>query len=192
MDIRKVVCGLLQENAYVVDGGIIIDPGDDFEAIDAAVTSPKAVLLTHGHFDHMLAAEKLQEKYDIPVYVHEEDAPMLSDAGLCVYMPEMSTLPMPQKIRWEAYPEEILGFRVLHTPGHSRGSVCLYNEDDGVLFSGDTMFCAGYGRTDLPGGNERKLVESLLGLLKMPADTRVLPGHGEETTIGIECRRYGR
>lgn len=192
MDIRKVVCGLYQENAYIVDGGLIIDPGDDLEAIIRNVVDPKAVLLTHGHFDHMLAAEGLQKKYGIPVYVHEKDAPMLADAGLCAYNAAASALPMPENIEWQAYGSEIYGMMVIHTPGHTGGSVCLYNEKEGVLFSGDTLFMAGYGRTDLPGGDQRALVESLIALLKLPKDTRVLPGHGDETTIGIECRRYGR
>jgi hydroxyacylglutathione hydrolase len=192
LDIKRVVCGAYQENAYIVGGDIVIDPGDDLEALVMAAPSPRAVLLTHGHFDHMLAAGELQKKFGVPVYVHEEDAPMLADGTLAAYNAAFANLPMPEGIKWRRYEDEIFGFRVIHTPGHTRGSVCLYSQAEKLLFSGDTLFRAGYGRTDLPGGSDREMYDSLAGLLALPGDTRVLPGHGGETTIGIECRRYGR
>ena len=192
MEIKRIVCGLLQANAYIVDGRYVIDPGDDIDALRREIPGPEAILLTHGHFDHMLGAETLQKESGAAVYVHHADAPMLADEHLSAYMPEYSRLPQPESIVSSDYPEEIFGFRVLHTPGHTPGCVCLYNEAEKVLFSGDTLFRAGYGRYDLPGGDVTQLVKSLETLLKLLGDTTVYPGHGEKTTIAEECRRYGK
>ena len=192
MKIERIVCGAYAENAYCIDGELLIDPGDDLPALARLAGGIKAILLTHGHFDHMLAAEELQKRTGVPVYVHPLDAPMLSDASLSAYNPEVSSLPQPGHIACTAYPESLFGFRVLHTPGHTPGSVCLYNEGEKVLFSGDTLFRAGFGRTDLAGGSMHQLLSSLRTLLALPRDVRVYPGHGESTTIDEECRRYRR
>lgn len=192
MKIEKIVCGAYAENAYCIDGELLIDPGDDLPTLARLAGGIKAILLTHGHFDHMLAAEELQKRTGVPVYVHPLDAPMLSDASLSAYNPEVSSLPQPGHIAYTAYPESLFGFRVLHTPGHTPGSVCLYREEEKVLFSGDTLFRAGFGRTDLAGGSMHQLLSSLRTLLALPRDVRVYPGHGESTTIDEECRRYRR
>lgn len=192
MKIERIVCGAYAENAYCIDGELLIDPGDDLPALARLSGGIKAILLTHGHFDHMLAAEELQKRTGVPVYVHPLDAPMLSDASLSAYNPEVSSLPQPGHIACTAYPESLFGFRVLHTPGHTPGSVCLYHEGEKVLFSGDTLFRAGFGRTDLAGGSMHQLLSSLRTLLALPRDVRVYPGHGESTTIDEECRRYRR
>ena len=192
MKIEKIVCGAYAENAYCIDGELLIDPGDDLPTLARLAGGIKDILLTHGHFDHMLAAEELQKRTGVPVYVHPLDAPMLSDASLSAYNPEVSSLPQPGHIACTAYPESLFGFRVLHTPGHTPGSVCLYHEGEKVLFSGDTLFRAGFGRTDLAGGSMHQLLSSLRTLLALPRDVRVYPGHGESTTIDEECRRYRR
>ncbi len=192
MKIERIVCGAYAENAYCIDGELLIDPGDDLPTLARIAGGIKAILLTHGHFDHMLAAEELQKRTGVPVYVHPLDAPMLSDASLSAYNPEVSSLPQPGHIACTAYPESLFGFRVLHTPGHTPGSVCLYHEGEKVLFSGDTLFRAGFGRTDLAGGSMHQLLSSLRTLLALPRDVRVYPGHGESTTIDEECRRYRR
>ena len=192
MKIERIVCGAYAENAYCIDGELLIDPGDDLPTLARIAGGIKAILLTHGHFDHMLAAEELQKRTGVPVYVHPLDAPMLSDASLIAYNPEVSSLPQPGHIACTAYPESLFGFRVLHTPGHTPGSVCLYHEGEKVLFSGDTLFRAGFGRTDLAGGSMHQLLSSLRTLLALPRDVRVYPGHGESTTIDEECRRYRR
>ena len=179
-------------NAYIVNDELVIDPGDDIFALRKAVKDPKAILLTHGHFDHMLGAEPLQKETGAPVYLHEADAGMLTDERLSAYSIAASDLPQPKDILRSDYPEEIFGFRVLHTPGHTPGCVCLYNEAEKVLFSGDTLFRAGFGRYDLPGGDRHKLMASLRMLLSLPDDVKVYPGHGEMTTILEERRRYGR
>ena len=192
MKIEKIVCGAYAENAYCINGELLIDPGDDLPALARLAGGIKAILLTHGHFDHMLAAEELQKRTGVPVCVHPLDAPMLSNASLSAYNPEVSSLPQPGHIACTAYPESLFGFRVLHTPGHTPGSVCLYHEEEKVLFSGDTLFRAGFGRTDLAGGSMHQLLSSLRTLLALPRDVRVYPGHGESTTIDEECRRYRR
>ena len=192
MKIERIVCGAYAENAYCIDGELLIDSGDDLPALARLAGGIKAILLTHGHFDHMLAAEELQKRTGVPVYVHPLDAPMLSDASLSAYNPEVSSLPQPGHIACTAYPESLFGFRVLHTLGHTPGSVCLYREEEKVLFSGDTLFQAGFGRTDLAGGSMHQLLSSLRTLLALPRDVRVYPGHGESTTIDEECRRYRR
>ena len=192
MKIERIVCGAYAENAYCIDGELLIDPGDDLPTLARLAGGIKAILLTHGHFDHMLAAEELQKRTGVPVYVHPLDAPMLSDASLSAYNPEVSSLPQPGHIACTAYPESLFGFRVLHTPGHTPGSVCLYHEAEKVLFSGDTLFRAGFGRTDLAGGSMHQLLSSLRTLLALPRDIKVYPGHGESTTIDEECRRYRR
>ena len=192
MKIEKIVCGAYAENAYCIDGELLIDPGDDLPTLARLAGGIKAILLTHGHFDHMLAAEELQKRTGVPVYVHPLDAPMLSDASLSAYNPEVSSLPQPGHIACTAYPDSLFGFRVLLTPGHTPGSVCLYHEGEKVLFSGDTLFRAGFGRTDLAGGSMHQLLSSLRTLLALPRDVRVYPGHGESTTIDEECRRYRR
>lgn len=192
MEIKRLVCGLYAANAYIIDDKYIVDPGDDINSLKKAIPSPEAILLTHGHFDHMLGAEPVQQSSGCSVYVHPADMAMLTDERLSAYDPSVSSLSQPKNIAAREYPDELFGFRVIHTPGHTPGCVCLYNEAEKVLFSGDTLFRAGFGRYDLPGGNMRKLMDSLRMLLALPGDTRVYPGHGEMTTISEECRRYGR
>lgn len=201
IQIEPVSCGIIQENAYIVSRGgrddcVVIDPGDDFSKLQRVLggRSVGAILLTHGHFDHILAAGPLSEATGAPVYIHEADEEMLNDSVLNGYAdlmggfaqgPEVKAIPLGE--RFSACG---LDFTVLHTPGHSKGSVCLYLEDEGVLFSGDTLFEAGFGRTDLHGGDVRQMLSSLKALLKMPGDIRVYPGHGGMTTIAAERARY--
>lgn len=192
MKIERIVCGAYAENAYIIDGKYIVDPGDGLAQLQTALPEPKAMLLTHGHFDHMLAVEPLQKASGAMVYIHPADVGMLTDPALSAYDPAVSQLEHPKEIAYTAYPEELFGFRVLHTPGHSAGSVCLYNEKEKTLFSGDTLFRAGFGRYDLAGGNFHALLSSLRQLFSLPGDTIVYPGHGETTTIEDERRRYGR
>lgn len=192
MKIKRLECGAYAANAYIVNDTLVIDPGDDLAALEAAVENVGAILLTHGHFDHMLAAEPLYRAHGAQVYIHPADGAMLSDAGLSAYHQWVSKLPQPKGMPHADYPEELFGFRVLHTPGHTPGSVCLYSEAEKVIFTGDTLFRAGYGRFDLAGGDVNALAASLRYLLTLPDDVTVYPGHGESTTIGEERRRYGR
>jgi glyoxylase-like metal-dependent hydrolase (beta-lactamase superfamily II) len=153
------------------------------------------VLLTHGHFDHIMAAGEMARDFNAPVYVGAEDAEMLNDITKSDYTgmlglgqadwPAIDATPFPESLQACG-----MDFTVLSTPGHSRGSVCLYLEDEAVLFSGDTLFRAGYGRLDLYGGKMGAMLRSLKGLFTLPGAVRVYPGHGEATTIGEEKARY--
>ncbi len=191
LDIQRVVCGAYQENAYVVNGDILIDPGDGLEALMAACPHPRAILLTHGHFDHMLAAEEMQKMTGAPVYIHGADVGMLSDAALSMYDSGVANLPMPAAIAHRTYGASFENFRVIHTPGHTPGSICLYDATEGILFSGDTLFRAGFGRTDLAGGSMSRMISSIRALFKLPPETVAYPGHGEDTTLAEERGRYG-
>lgn len=204
-DIHVIPCGSFQENAYLVcpsgrDDAFLVDPGDGLPQLQSALAKSgralSAILLTHGHFDHILAAQPLADQFGAKVYIHAGDAEMLDDPDKSAYMPEVCRLTPPVGLSRELYGETVrvcgAVLQVLHTPGHSKGSVCLYDPEAGLLFSGDTLFRAGYGRTDLHGGSDAEIVQSLRALLtRFPAETIALPGHGGETTLGLERRRYG-
>ena len=201
--ITRIECGMYQENAYLLcpeEGGkaVLIDPGDDLNRIKRYLADSGrvlgAILLTHGHFDHMLAAEPLNKITGANVYVHAGDENMLCDARLNAYDPNVSSQPCPKDLEAEILEDSVelfgLHFDVLHTPGHTPGSVCYYDKENKVLFSGDTLFCAGFGRMDLPGGSAKEMRSSLRMLFDLPGDVKVYSGHGCETTIGDERGRY--
>lgn len=185
MQIAAVAVGAYQTNCYLVwneerEDCVLIDPGYGPEKlIELAAGQGKriaAVLLTHGHFDHVGGVKKIAEKTGCAVYLHpaEKSLPGYMTAG-----PLYST---------DGYGEKVcvagLTFTVLHTPGHTPGSVCLCC--DGVIFSGDTLFAGSCGRTDFPGSDPADMVRSLKKLAQMPGDYQVLPGHGESTTLSYE------
>ena len=202
-EIKPVLCGLYQENAYLLcpertQDALLIDPGDDLNALKRALESSgrtlRAILLTHGHFDHMLSAQPLSRITGANVYVHAEDQELLCDGDKNAYDPGCASQPCPKDFEAEELGEEIevcgIRFRVLHTPGHTRGSVCFYDEENGILFSGDTLFCAGFGRMDLYGGSSSQMRTSLRSLFALPEETQVYCGHGPMTSIRSEKRRY--
>lgn len=201
--IESIVCGAYQVNAYLLcpegtKDALLIDPGDDIARLKGAVADSgrmlKGILLTHGHFDHMLSAQPLAAVTGAPVYIHPDDQKMLCDERLNVYSPAAAYQPCPKDFEADELEDTIeiagLKFEVLHTPGHTPGSVCFYDAENAVLFSGDTLFNAGFGRMDLPGGSAMQLRDSLRRLFLLPGETRVLCGHGYETTIAAERGRY--
>lgn len=200
MEIKRLVLGLVRTNCYIVyteetKKAVIIDPAADsrgiMEEVSALGVTPEAVLLTHGHFDHMLAAESLKNGYHIPVCVAEGDAELLK-------APDLNCSQQFLHMSYGSSADELLTDRqklrfldgaltVITTPGHTAGSCCYYAEAEGILFSGDTLFQGSVGRTDLPTGGAAQLLSSIREkLLVLPDQTLVLSGHGEETTIGEE------
>ena len=202
--------GAFQANCYLIAPGegepcVIIDPGQDAEqpvaeALRKHNLSPVAALLTHGHFDHILAVTPICDGNDIPAWIHPEDRELLSDP-LKGFSPDTRAffggrieVREPAEVRQldDGTVLELAGLTITvdHTPGHTRGSVIFRSDlDEGgrLLFAGDTLFAGSIGRTDLPGGDLRTMLESLRGkLLTLDDDTVVLPGHGGSTTIGRE------
>ena len=189
MEIRILQLGMLQTNCYIAWGDsadkcIVVDPGDEPERVKTCLETlgrtPEAILLTHGHFDHIGGVPELQEKYGCPVYLCEDDLSLPTRmtggqlAGTTHYA-EGDVLKLAG-----------LTIRVLQTPGHTPGSVCLIADD--VMFSGDTLFAGSIGRTDFPGSNHGQMVRTLAMLAGLPENYQVLPGHGKETTLDEERR----
>ncbi len=198
MRIKTLVVGPIEVNCHILwDEGtkeaIVVDPGGNPERIMAEVKKEglivKAVVNTHGHSDHIGANDAICEETGAKLMIHKEDAPMLRDprANLSAYMGlDITSRPADEYL---AEGDEVkfgrISLKVLHTPGHSAGGICLYGE--GVLLSGDTLFYGSIGRTDFPGGSLIKLVRGIKSkLLPLPEDTIVLTGHGPGTTIGEE------
>lgn len=154
--------------------------------------TPVAILLTHGHYDHMLAAEAVSKRFGIPVYAHEAEQEVLRDAqkNLSAAWSSPYTMEADRTVK-EGDVLTLAGYeiRVMHTPGHTKGSVCYYLPEAGVLLSGDTLFCESYGRYDFPTSSGRDLVASVKRLLReLPENVKVYPGHNESTEIGYEKR----
>ncbi len=199
MIIEKVVVGPLEENSYIVADevskeAVVIDPGDEpdriMELIDSNGFNVLAVICTHGHFDHVGGIGDIKKATGARVMIHKDDTETYGMAKEQAVLWGFNVDDLPEPDGFLNDGDEIkaggMVFRVMHSPGHSPGGICLYGE--GVLFSGDTMFQGSIGRTDFPGGSIDKLKESFKRLIELPDDTRVFSGHGPETTIGREKR----
>ncbi|MFO7822115.1 MAG: MBL fold metallo-hydrolase [Lentisphaeria bacterium] len=196
MKIDKLVVGMLEVNCYLVwnqdtGDGFIIDPGSEAEMIadrvDELGFKPRGILLTHGHVDHILAVPELASKYGISVRLQpdEESLYFSPQNELPPWLPPAEKLPSPEDVRDDL---EGLCFTVYPTPGHTRGGCSYFFAEDEVVFTGDTLFCGGVGRTDLPGGDHSMLLNSIRDkLLTLPEKTVVYPGHGPKTTIEREA-----
>ena len=199
MKVYSLMLGSYQTNCYLAadDDGVcaVIDPGYTPERVLEAAQryglTIRAVLLTHGHFDHMMAAKDLKEAWNAPIYACEKEVEVLADSRKSLvtnYYREPYTLTPDVTVK-EGDELSIAGFtwKVFETPGHTIGSCCYYIEKEDVLFSGDTLFAGSYGRTDFPTGSGRQIAESVRRLLStLPEDTMVYPGHMDTTTIGFE------
>ncbi|MDI6869982.1 MAG: MBL fold metallo-hydrolase [Bacillota bacterium] len=182
MTIQTLLVGVLGTNCYLVSDPesremLVIDPGAEAERILAAIRAGgvkvAAIVNTHGHWDHIGANGEVKEATGAPLLIHEADAGITSPPADRLLHGE------------EELPLGRFKLRVIHTPGHSPGSICLYLP--GVLFSGDTLFAESVGRTDLPGGSLSQLVSSIREkLFVLPDETVVHPGHGPSTTVGEE------
>ena len=199
MRICRLVVGPVSTNCYIVTDentkdGFLIDPGAQAEKIKNKIKELdvciKGILLTHGHFDHIMAVDELRKEYDAKVYLGEEDASWISDTAKNVS--SLFGAPYATKADCLVKDEEqltVAGFeiKVLHTPGHTPGGVCYYLEKEGVAFSGDTIFQGSVGRSDFPGGSGSTLSKSIKQkVFTLPEDTQLFPGHGDSTLVSYE------
>ena len=199
MRVEKLVVGAVMTNCYIVSDeatkdALVIDPGAGATKIAGKIREEelalRAILLTHGHFDHILAAEELRREFSVKLYCSEAEREICMDPVLnvgqqfgcvCSIAPD-ETFVDGQSLNFGA-----LVFKVLITPGHTKGGACFYFEREGILFSGDTLFCESVGRTDFPGGSASVLVDSVKRqLFSLPDATKVYPGHGPVTSIIYE------
>ena len=197
---KTLVVGPLDVNCYLLWSGpeklgVVVDPGGDVEEIEKAVRSEglsvRYIINTHGHFDHVGGNGELSEALDVPVAIHPADVPLVEGAHIQGGHMGVPTAEQPSpSVALEDCGEIRAGelvVKILHTPGHSPGGVCLYVEDEGVLITGDTLFAGSVGRTDLPGGSFDALMASIREvILPLGDEVRIFPGHGSSSTIGEE------
>ena len=187
----EVNCSLLENEGKA----LIVDPGQEanriIDALENKGWEPEAILLTHGHFDHINGIPGLLERFpDLPVYVSKEDAEVMSHP-MNTLPPEYFPVTVPAKnLKTDLLNSSLFtlnsSLTVISTPGHTPGGVCYFFPQEKLLLSGDTLFAGSIGRTDLPGGDMATLMRSLDSLRSLPEDTVVIPGHGMTTTIGRE------
>lgn len=202
IDIKMLTLGIVQTNAYIIGDSnrheaIVIDPVDEAETIHKAAQDAgwtiTHILATHAHFDHIMASHALKEITGAQFWIHEEAVPMLEalpNQGKRFGLENMPQPAVPDRLITEPRETFTIGaltFEALYTPGHAPGHVSFYLRDHFIVFSGDSLFAGSVGRTDLPGGSTKVLMQSIFSmLLPLGDDVRVLPGHMQPTTIGRE------
>lgn len=203
MHMKRFPLGRLWTNCYLIwdanNDGFVVDPGGPAGEVEEFIGKNDIrihwIILTHGHNDHIGGIPDLRNLSENGVAVHCDDADCLTDAShnLSIYMDEVIELPSAERLLKDKEQLKIgtMTLDIIHTPGHTPGGICIIVSDgnEKILLSGDTLFARSIGRSDLPGGDERLLHDSLTKLTSLPDDLRVYPGHGPETTIGDE-RRY--
>ena len=193
--IKKIVSGVLAENCYVVYDSenlqaVIIDPGEDGEKVIFELVKyklkPEMIINTHGHYDHVLSDDQIRLKFEIPLAIHRYELETvvntsnLLNFSYSVRMPEI-ILEDDQEVRLT-----FTTFKVIHTPGHTKGSICLLFRD--FLITGDTLFAGTIGRTDLIGGSYGEILDSLSKIKRLNPSLVIYPGHGSKTTLANELR----
>ncbi len=199
MYFKIITSGSLDEHIYLLgaDGTtdtVVIDPGEAQPALDALEQDGRncvAILLTHGHFDHIGGVRAFKEKYDAAIYIHEADAGMLKSnrMSLAVLTGDLINPAEPDVLLYGGETLDLAGLKldVIHTPGHTKGGVCFALKSEKKLFVGDTLFLEGSGRTDFPGGSEKELYHSIADkLFPLEGDFDVYCGHEEDTTLEHE------
>lgn len=196
LNIETITAGPLETNTYLISSGteiVIVDPG--FSSAELVLERARSsdlritvIVNTHGHWDHAGDNARLMRDTGAPLYIHEDDANMVMSPSPLIPLPLPPEPATPSKLMRDGDVLNLGGhqFRVIHTPGHTPGSICLLFESEKVLLTGDTLFQGTYGRYDLPGGDVEALYRSLRLLAKLNADYLVYPGHGPPTTIGAE------
>ena len=199
LELQQMVLGPVYTNCYFVKNKetkelLIIDPADSpkriFQKVEDMGAKPVGILLTHGHFDHIMALNELKKRYNVPVYAHEEEEDVLKQSSLNMsgMIGQIYTTQADIYVKdGEHLKLAGLDIIVLHTPGHTKGGVCYYLPEEKVLMSGDTLFHCSIGRTDFPTGSMSQLVRSVKEqLFVLPDDVQVYPGHDSVTSIGYE------
>jgi hydroxyacylglutathione hydrolase len=200
MKLEMLTVGPFAENCYLYwdeksNKGVVFDPGDEADHIIAAIEKsgfePIVILLTHGHADHIRAVEKVKKKWKLPVYIGKGEEVYLSDPNLngSAFYESPFTAPPPDFLVEDEtdYKFDSIVLKVLFTPGHTSSGICYLDETQNLLFCGDTVFQQSIGRTDLPGGDFKTLIDSInKKILTLPDEIICLPGHGPSTTVGAE------
>lgn len=200
LEVKKLVVGIASTNCYIAYNketkeAVVIDPGSDAQRIadvcEKLGLCVKVILLTHGHFDHITAADELRGRWKAPIWAWEKEERVLSDDSLnlsCRFEDGRVSLQADKRLK-DGEVFELIGcsFRLIATPGHTEGSCCYYVESEKVLFSGDTLFDGSYGRVDFPTSDSGQMIHSVAKVLfSLPDEVKVYPGHMGDTTIGAE------
>jgi glyoxylase-like metal-dependent hydrolase (beta-lactamase superfamily II) len=195
--IKKIVSGNLNENCYVVYDteslrAVIVDPGEDGKKIIFELTKnklrPEMIINTHGHYDHVFSNDEIRLKFNVPLAIHKCDLKMLVDSFRFISKSHCFTgvIKIPEIILESDQDIKLtfVTFKVMHTPGHTDGSICLLFDD--FLITGDTVFAGTIGRTDFPGGDYKKILDSVSKIKKLNQSLTIYPGHGIKTTLANE------
>ena len=197
MILKKMILGPLESNCYIIADertkeALIVDPGDEPDRIIDFIREEKLqikyVVCTHAHFDHVGAVSDIKQETGAQIVIHRDEIDIYRSTGdqAILWGFELEVLPEPDMLVSEGDVLEVgsLKFIVIHTPGHSPGSICLSGED--ILITGDTVFAGSVGRTDLYGGSIVQLKKSFKRIMSFAAETKIFPGHGPETTVEME------